>query len=361
MNRPVTRSTSLPLPGFADAPVSTATPGTPAANDSPRPRAARSPSASATMRKLADALTSLTALAATMEAAKPARRRASKRTPKAAPVAAAASPAPSTPSADDDTRALAASGIRTDLAPVLVRSEYRGEWSVEVPATLWFGVATVHVVWSGVLPEGGRAYFFEHLDATTPAALARIASQWLLRSEGADALATMDVQAVEIEADGRTLLRLRWEHDAWVSLDERAAQARLDAALAAPPAVTAEALDAIDTAHCLELQRLNAEGIPTRALDDETLRATRPAFTPAVEAAPVVRGEAPDSILRLDPPVRPAPTATTPRAPARRVSRSVESAVADMPRASGGPSRPPREATARAARSPSDASPRGGR
>ena len=343
MNRPVARS--LPLPGFDDS-TPAAAPGTPAANDARPARAPRAPSPTATVRRLVAALSGFSALAASLEAAKvSAPARASKRTRKAPPEAVApAAPAPLP--------------LREDLACALVSSD-DGAWSVEVLPTTWFGLATLSVVWTAPMEGCGGAWFREELTCDGPAAVAARTSAWLTRYDGP--VAVMDVRSLEIEADGRTVLRLRRDGDAWVSIDEAEAKVRLDAALARP--VDAERADALDTAHALELQRLNAAGIPTRALDDETLRATRPVFTPAVEAVPTVRGEASDSIARRDPPVRPAPTAAAapPRAPARRVSRSVEEAVADRPCGSGGPPRAPRETVARAARAPSDAPRRGGR
>lgn len=385
MNRPIARASSLPLPGFADVSPA-ATPGTPAANDgTSRPRRV---SPAVAMRKVTAGLAEIAQALTTMKAparapaprgarrvlrapSKPAASLGSESSGLVAQMCADVDAETSRAVADRTARVAAAAraavsdaamtarpaplALRDDLALSLV-ADAAGGWSVEALPTTWFGLATLAVVWTAPMEGGGAQWFRESLACDGPAAVAARTSAWMERHDGP--VAVMDVRALDVEVDGRTVLRLRREGDAWVSLDEATAKARLDAALARP--IDAAHADAIDTAHALELQRMNAAGLPTRALDDETLRATRPVFTPSAPAVLTVRGEASESILRRDPPDARAPAPTASARP-RRVSRAVERAVAELPCASGGPSREPREHTVKAARAPSDASRRGAR
>ncbi len=236
---------------------------------------------------------------------------------------------------DGDEAALNALPLRTDLACRVVVGD-DGQAAVKVEKTLWAGEARVSVIY--VTPDGTRGG--HRFTCRSVEDVERRVSGWLARYSGPVAVAQAD--EVDVEADGRMVLRLRWRDGAW---RDAAEVARLDAEAArrdAAPAQTAEEVaaaidaevDAAETAEAVERQRKAVAGLSLRCLDEPVVKVVEPA---SVATAPTSVTTPKRGKLRAVPSV--APTATKATKPA-----------------SGGPSKPHDAVRERAAaRKPSKA------
>lgn len=112
------------------------------------------------------------------------------------------------PNGVEEEAALVELAVRTDLACRLV-VDARGEARVDVLPTLWEGEATVRVVGkSPATEDDGAAWWCESFVAAGPRTLARRASAWLATFDDAH-VRVARAEALEIDAEGRTVLRLR--------------------------------------------------------------------------------------------------------------------------------------------------------
>jgi len=112
------------------------------------------------------------------------------------------------PNGVEEEAALTELTVRDDLACRLTRDAH-GEAAVEVLPTLWEGAATVRVVGRSPATESdGASWWCESFVATDLRTLARRASAWLATFDGA-CVRVARAEALEIDAEGRTVLRLR--------------------------------------------------------------------------------------------------------------------------------------------------------
>jgi hypothetical protein len=186
----------------------------------------------------------------------------------------------------EDAAELVALVLRTDL--VCSVAQGAAGWEMRVARTLWEGEATVRIVYA--TPDGaGLSWGTTSFVCKSAEDIARRVSGWMARFDGPVRVAA--AHAIDVECDGATVASLRWREDAWQMVDEAGERARLETArLAAREAAQdTERADALDTAHALELQRMNAEGVPVHALDDapQTPRAEAPVVPTPSRDAPI--------------------------------------------------------------------------